>query len=253
MNDTKRRFVELKVNEISLVDIPANEKEFAVIKRLQEETKMTVKKEEVEKVKVEVEEPKDDAVEKALEKVTDLVGDLVSKSSEEKAEEKAEEKTEEKTEDKTEEKEEDKTEEKEEEKTEEKEEEKEEEKTEEKEEEKTEDKTEEPTNKAKRFTPARMKTLETAIQFLQDLVSDLTPLQQEINSTEESEDGVEKLIEDFTSRVVKQFEKMTDIYKKLDERIEKIEKIRNPSTSLEEDGGTDKEKDIEKNFWHGAL
>lgn len=42
-NQAKRRFIDLTVNEVSLVDSPANEQEFIVIKRLEtEENKMTV-------------------------------------------------------------------------------------------------------------------------------------------------------------------------------------------------------------------
>jgi len=41
-NKTKRRFVALAVDELSLVDTPANEKEFAVVKRLQTEEEMAI-------------------------------------------------------------------------------------------------------------------------------------------------------------------------------------------------------------------
>jgi len=111
-NKTKRRFVALAVDELSLVDTPANEKEFAVVKRLQTEEEMAIEKDTkvekgsaeetdeksiekkavgdgVEKVETEVPDTNDEAVEKAMGKVVEMVEGIVKKS-EKKKEEKAE-------------------------------------------------------------------------------------------------------------------------------------------------------------------
>ena len=50
-NEEKRRFTDLRVDEVSLVDSPANEEEFAIIKRQQEENMATEVKEEINKAK----------------------------------------------------------------------------------------------------------------------------------------------------------------------------------------------------------
>lgn len=92
-NEAKQRFLELDVGEISLVDSPANEQEFIVVKRLTKEDgdmaeNTEVKKSDAgvseplannsapEKVQVEVEKATNDAVEKAMAQVTELVDNI---------------------------------------------------------------------------------------------------------------------------------------------------------------------------------
>lgn len=73
----KRRFLELKVDEVSLVDLPANEKDFVVVKSQQEEQTMSETTEtnnpKTERVAVEVPDSGDPAVAKALEHVQNIV------------------------------------------------------------------------------------------------------------------------------------------------------------------------------------
>jgi len=301
VNKTKRRFLDLKVNEISLVDLPANQKEFAVVKRLQEEEmpdeiKNQASADDVEK-KAEAEETKDEnkAVEEAMGKVVSMVEGLVQKKE---AEEKDEEKEEVKEEVKEE------AEEKAEEKTE-----KAEEKTEkaesknrsifkqqlvengiegdalesalkkfddqmnddnekvEKREEAVEDKEtqilealESSILKAKRFTPGRMKTLKSVVDTLQSLMKELTPIQmnEEANQPEASfptgiDTSVSKAIEKMAGVFEEKMTEMAETNKSLNDRVEAIEKVRNPSASIEEEGDTDKEAKVEKSFWGDVL
>ena len=294
VNKTKRRFLDLKVNEISLVDLPANQKEFAVVKRLQEEEmpdeiKNQASADDVEK-KAEAEETKDEnkAVEEAMGKVVSMVEGLVQKKE---AEEKDEEKEEVKEEVKEE------AEEKAEEKTE---------KAEsknrsifkqqlvengiegdalesalkkfddqmnddnekvEKREEAVEDKEtqilealESSILKAKRFTPGRMKTLKSVVDTLQSLMKELTPIQmnEEANQPEASfptgiDTSVSKAIEKMAGVFEEKMTEMAETNKSLNDRVEAIEKVRNPSASIEEEGDTDKEAKVEKSFWGDVL
>lgn len=267
VNETKRRFIGLKVGEISLVDTPANEKEFAVVKRLQEENNMAVENKKVETkkskeeegagnqqaqpegVKVEIEKPEDQAVIKVLGKVNELVGTLVSRTDPGKEKvEKKETSTEKPDVDENE------TEEGSEEKTE---------KREIEEGEKLLSTLEESIAKAKRFTPSRMKTLKQVADSLQSLLTELSPkVEASIDTASSVESSVAKALEDFSSKlgekinsiVEKKFAEMVDTSKSLGERVEKIEKTRLPSASVEEDGVTDKE--VEKknsNMWAGVL
>lgn len=78
-----QRFVALDVGEVSLVDSPANEREFAVVKSLNPEdsdmadTAEVIKGDNnVETVSLEVAKATNDAVEKAMEKVTGLVENI---------------------------------------------------------------------------------------------------------------------------------------------------------------------------------
>lgn len=82
----KQRFVDLAVGEVSLVDSPANEKEFIVVKSLnQEDVEMaeaatdvnkTGGETDVETVPVEVAKATSEAVEKAMNQVTELVENI---------------------------------------------------------------------------------------------------------------------------------------------------------------------------------
>lgn len=89
-NEAKQRFLDLTVQEISLVDAPANEVEFLVVKRLNDTEgepmpnantnptdgaveQQTTKKADAEVVSVDAGETSDQAVTKALEQVNQLV------------------------------------------------------------------------------------------------------------------------------------------------------------------------------------
>lgn len=84
--EANRRFLDLQVNEVSLVDTPANQVEFLVAKRLQEDTMPGNKDQntpatensDVTKVALDVEKIENDAVQKALDKVNSLVDSIVS-------------------------------------------------------------------------------------------------------------------------------------------------------------------------------
>jgi hypothetical protein len=124
-NDARREFVDLDVEEVSIVDKAANEEEFVVIKSLnQEESDMAEEKEKViktedanaessadgqtqvddkaESVPVEVAKSNDEAIAQAAQKVVDLVSSIVTKNDDagsEAGEPEAEETTTEKSED----------------------------------------------------------------------------------------------------------------------------------------------------------
>lgn len=76
----KQRFVSLDVGEVSLVDSPANEREFAVVKSLNQEdiemadkTEVTKSDDTVENVSLEVAKATSEAVEKAMAQVGEVV------------------------------------------------------------------------------------------------------------------------------------------------------------------------------------
>jgi len=311
-----RRFLELKVGEVSLVDSPANETEFHVVKRLdQEDVDMADVNTEVaaneavdqttepghqaEQVQVEVSKAADKAVEDAMAKVTKLVETITTKAAEQPAET-GEEATAEgeaetevdvekgdmrgkykaqlvangvknkalekamaefdkafpmfrpgkaggkpplaKTQKNTEG----------------------EQATEPEDNEamitKTMDALVEGIQKAKAFTPKRQETLKAAIETLQDLLKQVSmkeiptggnPKNPLPKGTAFGESGVialtkriEELTEALSSSVV-------ETTKSLSERVEAIEKTRQPSTSVEGDGVT--ETKTEKSFWSGIL
>jgi hypothetical protein len=278
-NELKQRFVDLKVNEISLVDTPANEVEILVMKNKKkegfegesmEEKVETKKSEGVEVIPIEIEASNDLTVTKALEQVASIVeniaksnGVTIKTEKKETTEEKTEETTEEvKTEKAEETTEEVKTEKAEEttevteEVTEETTEETKVEKSSEELEKETLEVLEQAISKAKRFTPTRIEQLTKAVETLQILLSGIgkTEEKKEEKKTEKAKEPKE---DDTVQQLTKAVEKLTEVVtksvddnKKISERLETIEKSRTPSQSLE-DEGTD--KNIEKSFWKGVI
>jgi len=281
-NKLQRRFVELSVGEVSLVDSPANEEEFAVIKRLNQEddnmgdiekTKVTKAddkeqkteveeaadgKDEIEKVPVEVAKATNEAVEKAMKQVVDVVENIAKAvAAEEKpAEEKPDEADEddaavkkakadaEKPADKP---------------------------AEKKEEDETEDADdvdvskvlealEQGIQKAKQFTPGRVAKLKDMADTLQKLLSEVTTKEAATKALPSgAKFGDSKVIEltkaimALNDSITKHFQTTIETTKALHERVETIEKARNPSQSIEGDGGTDDLEKVEKSFWSGLL
>lgn len=271
-NKVQRRFVELSVGEVSLVDSPANEEEFAVIKSLNsmeenempdekkaEETavekkaeeekiekaeteKVETEKVEAEKVEVEVEAPKEDAVQKAMEKVVSTV-EAIAKSVGIEGKEESMEKTEEEKAEKVEE-----------------------EKTEKAEAEAKADddsfleKLSEVIEKAKRFTPNRASALKAAVEQLSKLVQDLESPTKEAKAAPMAgtfgESGIKEItksIEGMAESFKTSFAEVTEVTKKLGDRIEQIEKERKPSKSVSDEGGTDTKVKKENSLWSGVL
>ena len=245
VNKEKQRLLKINVEEVSVVDSPAIEEEFVIIKRLQED-KMADKKvekktegiEEDKIEKVEVEVP--DAVEAVMKKVSELMDD-VKKASKEEVEK--EEDTEATPKEKVETLPKEEAPAKEEEK-----------KEEEEDVEKKQDdilkSIEECISKARRFTPQREEQLKTSINSLQTLLEDISP-----ESPEAEETSVEKKKgEDKYSKLLKGLETMIDSFTEINKRVETIEKRRQPTTSVEEDSTTDKTNEkVEKNLWSGVL
>ncbi len=115
-------------------------------------------------------------------------------------------------------------------------------------------------SKAKRFTPGRMTTLKAAIDTLQNLMTELTPAEKKIAETSEDpatgnfESAITKALENFSDGFKEKLEEMVETQKSATERLDKIEKRRNPSASLEDDGDTDTDTvKTEKSLWADVL
>ena len=267
-NVPKRRFVELSVDEVSIVDSPANEEHFIVIKNLQdlqevnmpgeknEETTQVVAKDDVgqqnpEKISVEVDKATDEAVAKAMEQVADLINNI-SKAFDNSGEKDGSEGYNKQTNVKKEEK-------------------------KEKEEEETKKNIEEPKvsiqeaaseavyeaiAKAKRFTPTREAALKAAIETLNKLAKELgmqeipvgsSPSTNTPSGTTFGSSSITKSMEDFVTKLSAGMEKIVETTKNLDSRMEKIEKMAAPSKSVEGDGETDNKVEKNQNFWKGVI
>jgi len=112
--------------------------------------------------------------------------------------------------------------------------------------------------KAKTFTPKRQAKLQ---KVLDELKSVLDEVSGSTSTTKKEDDSVSKLagIEEVTKKldelkeaISKQNETSEKTVKELTDRVETIEKTRNPSTSVEDDGGTDTQE-TKKGFWSGVL
>jgi len=294
IGEAKREFVDLKVDEVSLVDSPANEMEFAIVKSLNKQednmakdkkTEVTKAEEaetdaaaatpapeaEVENVPVEVAKAESDAVQQAMDQVTDIVKGIAEQIKADKTEEEvtksdggdggdgeeapaaddapaAEEESaaeDEETSDdapaST---------------------------TEEDEVEKTLDGLAAAIEKAKAFTPKRREQLEKAIEQLQVLLAGLNPVKPPqpmgqapavktpgpgfmsgIQKMTEAIEGLTKALDDQQNKIGE----LVETNKNLNERIEDIEKTRQPSTSVDDEGDTDTETKTQKSFWSNVL
>jgi hypothetical protein len=119
-------------------------------------------------------------------------------------------------------------------------------------------------HKAKQFTPKRQEALEKAIGTLQDLLKELgmqkIPTGQSPSSTVPAgtmfgASGVATLtkgIEALSETVAKALGEVQEVTKALGDRVEAIEKTRQPSTSVDGDGDTDTTT-TKKSMWSGVL
>lgn len=266
-NEAKQRFLELSVDEVSVVDSPANESDFVVIKSLNTHkevgemaNKQNVNKDAsqvAEQVPVEVEAPDTDAVSKALTQVTDLVaniakatgaapaapeietpaapGDGTSKQSTEKSESAPADDAQPAMD---------------------------------------EDMLNEAVSKAvegvfqglqkaRTFTPKREEALKAAIEQLNDLAKELgmtkipvgqSPPVSTPSGASFGASGVQQLTKALEG-VQSVVQSMQDAAKSLGDRLEAVEKTRNPSVAAPSDSndGDDDEVSTEKSLWKGVL
>jgi len=251
----KHEYVELEVNEISVVDRPANEEEFAVIKCVMED-EMPDKKEDIEKnidkknektedVKKEEEQKQMQNLDDVLKKISDIESKIESLKKDEKVQKEIDWKDElvakgvdgkilKMIEDKFNQKEKVKK---------------------ESENSLIGELTTELT-KAKTFTPSRIKRLEDASQLLSRLMEEITQINQKPNdlsshsdsqSMETGNGDVKKNFDDMN----KNFFELCSVVKALKEKVEAIEKIRQPSTSLDKQENEDVKKSDD--FWSGVF
>lgn len=274
MMKPNRRFVKLNIEEISLVDAPANEQEFAVIKAKNLEVKEMAKAKEEkveekieegspEKVETEEKTTDDEKVQKAMDKVVGLVESLVEKAAKKPGKMPTEEVEEEKGcgggKVKKEEVKKEANEEEEKAASSEEDEEK---------QKKTPVKKQaeegsvldvlfQEISKAKRFTPKRQEALQELSQKLNDLMADIGGEKMETEQTPEepaevTEETVQKSVKETEEKVAKSLSGLLEITKNLSTRIEEIEKARQPSKVVQ--GGTDgKETGVEKGFWGSVF
>jgi len=286
-NKAKQRFVELDVNEVSLVDNGANEQEFVVIKNLTTEEVGEMADDNVkknageenaqkdtspERVPVEVQKSNDAAIVAAMEQVSAMIGNIskvaesASNAGEKSVEKSADGDVEEKPTEKAE-------------------------GTEAKpaegdQEVQKDDNAEadaaeadaadteadvEKTlgalalavEKAKRFTPKREKAFKAALEALTGLAKELGMMEIAVGASPPvstpkgamygaSSVPIAKALEELTGKIEAVVSGVQETTKSLGERVEKIEDTRMPSKSVEGEGGTDTQK-TEKSFWSGIL
>lgn len=275
-NEAKQRFVDLVVDEVSLVDSPANEQMFAVIKNLTKEidemgseTKTNVENTDVEKISVDVEKSNDIAVAKAMEQVTNMISNISkavgsinpqnSKTSEKESEEK-ESPNVEKNKDEAVKKESKEKESK---------------STSETQTDVEKNEDEEATEKAltalfsavekaKRFTPKREAAFKAALSALTNLAKELGMMEIPVGASPStstpkgtqfgaSSISTSKALKEMAAKIETAIEEIQSTQKNIGERIESIEKAKRPSNSVSGDGGTDSEVPVTKNFWAGVL
>jgi len=282
-NEAKQRFVELEVGEVSIVDSPANEKEFAVIKNLNEEVgdmaDDNVKKsmdeaiegeaqqDVPEKVSVEVDKATDEAVAKAMGQVTEMisniskaVGAATEKGGESEAKSEGVEKSEKQDGEESTEATGDAEVQKDTENAD----------AQEASEDVSEDSVEktltalaQAVEKAKRFTPKREAALKVALAQLATLAKELGMTEIPVGASPPvstpkgamfgaSSTGVSKALEELTGKLNEALAGVQETTKRLTERVEKVEGTRMPSKSVDDEGGTDMQK-TEKSFWAGVL
>lgn len=119
-------------------------------------------------------------------------------------------------------------------------------------------------HKAKAFTPKREEALKSAISQLNDLLKELSMQKIPTGASPSTTvpgggafgasgimDLTVKKLAELTEQVSKALGEMHTVQKSLGERVESIEKTRNPSSSVESDGGTD--ANVNKTMWSGVL
>ena len=117
--------------------------------------------------------------------------------------------------------------------------------------------------KAKRFTPKREDALKGIIDQLQKLMSDMASIPAGASPKTSAPGGASfgasdvasltKSIGDLVETVKASLASTAEVNKALAERVEKIEKTRAPSTSVENDGETDNKVEKNKSMWSGVL
>lgn len=246
-----RRFVDLEVDEVSLVDSPANEKEFAILKRVEDEMPGDVK-EVIEKeatsndekleektvskeVTVDPEKVVNEAVTKAIEKVTGLIETIAKKENEKNEEEPAKEVAEKVGEEKPE-------------------------VAPEAVPEVIPEATPEAVEveKAKSFTPTRIQALKDVAATIQALVGEIAEAAQpekEVSKSAEKDETHEvfKSLVESLGELKTSFQSFQETSKSLSGRLDEIEKTVQPSQSVEDEGGTDTEVKKDNNIWKGLL
>lgn len=266
-NAPKRRFLDLSVNEVSIVDSPANEQMFVVIKNLNEEVNNMPGTKEVEKNATEVEkndsqEPTkvavetnpatDEAVAKAMEQVSNLIENISKSfnqeppntpSNEAKSDESEVNKNEKNVEE-----------------------------SKEADTQKNDDESSVEENtlsilsaaieKAKSFTPKRQAAFKAAMEVLNNLAKELGmqeipvgsfPATNTPSGTSFGASSISKSLEEFTGTVTKALGDLTEVTKGLNERIGKVEKMSVPSKSVEGEGGTDSQVTKNVSIWKGVI
>jgi hypothetical protein len=104
--------------------------------------------------------------------------------------------------------------------------------------------------KAKTITPARAETLKGIIEQLSKLLPSEAPA---------AGDGalpmadLTKALSEALAPISKQLTDVIETSKKLESRVETVEKARAPSTTLPEGEGTEKVEKAKKSFWSGAI
>lgn len=118
--------------------------------------------------------------------------------------------------------------------------------------------------KAKTFTPKREAALKAAIETLTGLMKELMPKDIPQNTSpattvpespkygESSVVDLTKMMGELKEVLTGKLSEVQDVAKGLTERLETIEKTRNPSTSVEDEGGTDT-NEVKKSFWANVL
>jgi len=106
---------------------------------------------------------------------------------------------------------------------------------------------------AQTFTPERSDQLLDVAKQLQEVVNGITG-KVEHSETQPKGDGSDmQAVAKAVGELVAAFKDHVAVSKSLTDRMEQIEQVHNPSTSVDEEGETDKEEKTEKSFWAGVL
>jgi hypothetical protein len=104
--------------------------------------------------------------------------------------------------------------------------------------------------KAKTITPARAETLKGIIEQLSKMLPSEAPASSE-GSLPMAD--LTKALTEALAPISKTLNEVVETSKKLETRVETVEKARAPSTTLPEGEGTEKVEKAKKSFWSGAI
>jgi len=108
-------------------------------------------------------------------------------------------------------------------------------------------------SQAQKMTPERSDALLGVAKQLQDVVNGITgDSDAQPEKQPKAGDDVQAIAKAIGELVVA-FQEQTKVTKALNDRVDQIEQVHNPSTSVDEDGETDKEEKTQKSFWAGVL